>query len=110
MSISHDRDKKIQSLEPFKEFGDKKSPLHKGLSHSQNKPHGGGRYYYTTIILTNIIINVVNMVNSGVPFKIRSKGNFNMEVRQHKENTSFTNNSKLVPLDFDASSSKKVIY
>ena len=50
------------------------------------------------------------MVNSRVRFKIISKGNFNMEVHQHKENTSFTNNSKLVPLDFDASSSKRVIY
>ena len=33
-------------LEAFKDVGEKKSPFRKGPSHSQNKPHGGGRYCY----------------------------------------------------------------
>ena len=35
-----------KSSEPFKDVGEKKSPFRKGPSHNQNKPHGGGRYYY----------------------------------------------------------------
>ena len=35
-----------KSLEVFKDVIEKKSPFRKGRSHSQNKPHGGGRYYY----------------------------------------------------------------
>ena len=48
----------------------------------------------------------INMVNSKVRFNIIAEGNFNMEVQQHRVNTSlenlkevpFTSNSKLVPL------------
>ena len=48
----------------------------------------------------------INVVNSKVRFNIIAEGNFNMEVQQHRVNTSlenlkevsFTNNSKLVPL------------
>ena len=36
-----------KSLETFKDVGEKKSPSRKGPSYSQNKPHSGGRYYYT---------------------------------------------------------------
>ena len=32
-----------KSLEAFKDVGEKKSPFQKTPSHSQNKPHGGGR-------------------------------------------------------------------
>ena len=35
-----------KSLEVFKDVVEKKSPFRKGRSHSQNKPHCGGRYYY----------------------------------------------------------------
>ena len=34
-----------KSLETFKDVFEKKSPFRKSPSHSQNKPHGGGRYY-----------------------------------------------------------------
>ena len=53
-----------------------------------------------------VIETNINMVNSKVRFNIIAEGNFNMEVQQHRVNTSlenlkevpFTNNSKLVPL------------
>ena len=35
-----------KSLEAFQNVGEK-APFRKGPSHSQNKSHGGGRYYYT---------------------------------------------------------------
>ena len=35
-----------KSLEAFKDIGGKKYPFRKGPWHSQNKPHGGGRFYY----------------------------------------------------------------
>ena len=35
-----------KTLEAFKDVGEKKSTFRKGPSHSQNKPHGRGCYYY----------------------------------------------------------------
>ena len=100
MEIEKSRKK---SLEPFKDVGEKKSPFRKGPSHSKSKLHGGGRCYYAG--KPGIQTNIINMIDSRVRFKIIAKGNFNMEVQQHKVKSSrkskggsFHNNSKLVTL------------
>ena len=95
-----------KSLEVFKDFGKKKSPLQKSPSHSQNKPHGRRCYYCFAGKQGNRDVSIRNMADSRVCFKIIVEGSFNIVVQQHKVNISlenlkevpFTNNSKLVPL------------
>ena len=107
-----------KSLEAFKDVGEKKSPFRKGASHSKSKLHGGGRCYNAG--KPGIQTNIINMIDSRVRFKIIAKGNFKMEVQQHKVDAS--RKSKGGPFhqqlktgnagisDFDTSCSKKIIY
>ena len=115
MEIEKSRKK---SLEAFKDVGEKKSPFRKGASHSKSKLYGGGRCYYAG--KPGIQTNIINMIDSRVRFKIIAKGNFNMEVQQHKVDASRkskggsfhqqlkTGNAGIS--DFDTSCSKKIIY
>ena len=97
-----------KSLEAFKVVGNKKSPFQKSLLHSQSKPHSRGCYYYAGKP-GNQDVNIINMEDSRVRFKIIAKGNFTMEISLSSatqckyllgksKGGPFTNNSKLVPL------------
>ena len=106
------------SLEAFKDVGEKKSPIQKGPSHNQNKLHGGGRYYYAgkpgnRDQHKHGRFQSPFQHNSGRKFQHgssatqgkylfrKSKGGFFQQ--QLKTGTTGIN-------DFDTSSSKKIIY
>ena len=92
-----------KTLEAFKGIGDKKSLFRKGPSHSQNKPHGGGDYYYAGKPGNRDQHKHGKFQN---PFQHDSEGNFQhgSSATQGKylfknlKEVPFTNNSKLLPM------------
>ena len=107
-----------KSLEVFKDFGEKKSPFRKDLSHSQNKPHGGGRYYYggkpgNRDQHKHRKFQSPFQHNSARKFQHRSSTTLGKCLFQKSKGGSFHQQLKTGTTDindFDTSSSKKIIY
>ena len=107
-----------KSLEVFKDFGEKKSPFRKDLSRSQNKPHGGERYYYAgkpgnRDQHKHRKFQSPFQHNSARKFQHRSSKTLGKCLFQKSKGGSFHQQLETSTTDindFDTSSSKKIIY
>ena len=96
---------RTKSLEAFTNVGEKKPPFGKGLSHSQNKPHGRGCYYYARKPGNRDQSNKYVRFQSAFQNNSGSKFQYGQYL-QHKVNTCleyqkevpFSNNSNHIPL------------
>ena len=106
------------SLEAFKDVGEKKSPFRKGPLHNQNKPHGGRRYYSAgkpgnRDQHKHGKFQSPFQHNSGRKFQHGSSATQGKYLFRKSKGGSFHQQLKTGTIginDFDTSSSKKIIY
>ena len=107
-----------KTLEAFKDVGEKKSTFRKGPSHSQNKPHGRGCYYYAgkqgnRDQHKHGKLQSPSQYNSGRKFQHGSSATHGKYLFRKSKGVLFHQQLKIFTTsinDFHTSSSKKIIY